>query len=72
MNGQELINTARTLVGGDQGLLAVDDPLTVSPKTLKRIGVASDHGGYELKKYQSSDKQASEAQDEWRNEGNPN
>ena len=27
------------------------DPLTVSPGTSKRIGVAADHGGFELKEY---------------------
>ena len=27
------------------------DPLTVSPETPKRVGIASDHGGYELKEY---------------------
>ena len=29
----------------------MSDPLTISPKTLKRIGVAADHGGFELKEY---------------------
>ena len=27
------------------------DPLTILPGTLKRIGVAADHGGFELKEY---------------------
>ena len=27
------------------------DPLTILPGTPKRIGVAADHGGYELKEY---------------------
>ncbi|MGA2259133.1 MAG: RpiB/LacA/LacB family sugar-phosphate isomerase [Thermoguttaceae bacterium] len=29
----------------------MSDPTTVLPRTPKRIGVASDHGGYELKEY---------------------
>jgi ribose 5-phosphate isomerase B len=27
------------------------DPLTILPETPERVGIASDHGGYELKKY---------------------
>ena len=27
------------------------DPMTMLPKTPKRIGIAADHGGYELKEY---------------------
>ena len=29
----------------------MSDPLTTPPTTLKRIGVAADHGGFELKEY---------------------
>ena len=31
------------------------DPLTVSSETPKRVGIAADHGGYELKEYLAQD-----------------
>ena len=30
---------------------SMPDPLTILPETPERVGIASDHGGYELKKY---------------------
>ena len=39
MNAQELINTARTLVAGDKGLLAMDESNPTCNKRFARLGI---------------------------------
>ena len=39
MNAQELIDTARTLVAGDQGLLAMDESNPTCNKRFARLGI---------------------------------
>ena len=39
MNAQELIDTARTLVAGDKGLLAMDESNPTCNKRLARLGI---------------------------------
>ncbi len=39
MNAQELINTARTLVAGDKGLLAIDESNPTCNKRFARLGI---------------------------------
>ena len=40
MNAQELINTARTLVAGDKGLLAMDESIPTCNKRFARLGIS--------------------------------
>ena len=39
MNAQELIDTARTLVAGDKGLLAMDESNPTCNKRFARLGI---------------------------------
>ena len=39
MNAQELIDTARTLVAGDKGLLAMDESNPTCDKRFARLGI---------------------------------
>ncbi len=39
MNAQELIDTARTLVAGDEGLLAMDENNPTCNKRFARLGI---------------------------------
>ncbi len=39
MNKQELINTARTMVAGDKGLLAMDESMPTCNKRFTKLGI---------------------------------
>ena len=45
MNAQELIDTARTLVAGDKGLLAMDESNPTCNKRFARLGIPQTRGG---------------------------
>ena len=45
MNAQELIDTARTLVAGDKGLLAMDESNPTCNKRFAKVGDSPDRGG---------------------------
>ena len=40
MNAQELVDTARALVAGDKGLLAMDESMPTCNRRFARLGIA--------------------------------
>ena len=45
MNAQPLIDTARALVSGDKGILAMDESSPTANKRFAKLGIPRDRGG---------------------------